>query len=166
MSVVVASLINKLAWTVDRVIEIRNYTVEPSVHFVAKDAEAAGPTGTNRPFGDDAPFRAVRISDRRLLNHVVPLRHDHLKGGVVELTRRALLDFRRDSFIDLSVQAHEVPARPQREPVQVDSVGRHGRSPLCSVSRPLWRPTQIESPVQVLRHQPAPDSLQAAIPHS
>ena len=83
------------------------------MHLVAKDAEAGGPTGTNRPFGDYASFKAVPCNDRRLLNDVAPFRRDHLKGGVVEITGRALLEPRSDSLIDLSVQAHKVPTHPQ-----------------------------------------------------
>jgi hypothetical protein len=104
-----AKISAKTSWAVDRLLEIRNDTVAPSVDLVPKDAEAPCPARANWTLTDDAPLGPGSIPDRGLLDHISSLRYEDLESGVVKIACRASLQPRRNRLEDESVQAHEIP---------------------------------------------------------
>jgi hypothetical protein len=71
--------------------------------------------------------------DRRLLDHERSLRKFDLKRGVVEIARRPPLQPRGQRLVDASVEPDEVPARAERQPVQVNP--GHARQRTLSSSK-------------------------------
>jgi len=89
-----------------------------------------GSATADRPFRHDAAPRTVRVADGRLLDHEAPLRKPHLERGVVEVARRAPSDPGRQRLEQPAVEADEVAARAERQPVEID-----GGAARCRCSR-------------------------------
>ncbi|HEX2346030.1 MAG TPA: hypothetical protein VHI12_05560 [Gaiellaceae bacterium] len=108
----------------DRFIDIRDGSATPATHLIAEDPEASRPAASDRTFGNHATLLNVVVADGRLLDHEASLRHLHDERGVVEIARRPPLKPRCDRLEDASVQPHQVAARAEREPVEVDPGSR------------------------------------------
>ena len=92
----------------------------PEPDLVAEDPKSARPATADGAFGDDAALLAAPVGDRRLLDDELRLRDFDLERGVVEVTGRTPLHPRRQRLVDATVEPDEVPARAERQPVQVD----------------------------------------------
>ena len=106
---------------IDRLAEIRDDTIAPASHRVAEDPKAPCPACANRATSGHATPSSVTARDGRLLNHEASLRHEHLKRGVVEITRRPMLEPRHHRFEHATVETDGMAPRPQRQPVQIDA---------------------------------------------
>ncbi len=106
---------------IDRLADIRDDTIAPTTHLGAEDPKAPCPARANRATSGHATPRSVTARDGRLLNHEASLRHAHLKRGVVEITRRPMLEPRHHRFEHATVETHGMATRPQRQPVQIDA---------------------------------------------
>jgi hypothetical protein len=61
------------------------------------------------------------VENRRVLDDITSLRHEDHQRGVVEVTRGPSIQARLQRLIKVSVQAHKIAARTEREPVELDS---------------------------------------------
>ena len=107
--------------TIDGLADIRDDTIAPATHLVAQDPKAPCPVRANRATSGHATPRSVTARDGRLFNHEAPLRHAHLKRGMVEITCRPMLEPRHHRFEHATIETHGMAARPQRQPVQIDA---------------------------------------------
>ena len=105
----------------------------PEPDLVAEDPESARPASADGAFGDDTALLSAPVVDRRLLDHERSLREFDLKRGVVEVARRPPLQPRGQRLVDASVEPDEVPARAERQPVQVNP--GHARQRTLSSSK-------------------------------
>ena len=96
----------------------------------ASDGPRSERSGSVRPSGlrrhPRRPRRArpVVVAHGRLLDDEPPFRHAHHERRVVEIARRPALGTRCHSLVDTPVQPHGVPTGAEREPVELDAVGR------------------------------------------
>src|SRR5579859_1069609 len=81
----------------------------------------AGPTSANWAFHYYSTLEAAAVDHRGVLDHISSLRHEHLKSRVVEIADRPALEARLECLISATVQADEVAAGAQGEPVKVDN---------------------------------------------
>jgi hypothetical protein len=114
-------IIGEPSRTIDRLADVRDRPVAPATHLVAEDPKSPGPPRADRADGGDAATGFVAVWNRRLLDHEASLRHAHLERGVVEITRRSMLEPRHHCFENATVETHEMATRSQRQPVQVDA---------------------------------------------
>src|SRR4051794_29098796 len=106
-------------WTVDGLGDVRYVAARPEPDLVAEDPTAARPPGADGAFGDDAALLAAPVVHRGLLDHERRLPELDLERGVVEVARRPALQPRRQPLVEAAVDPDEVPARSERQPVQV-----------------------------------------------
>jgi len=108
----------------NRLVRVRDGASAPSADLIAEQPEASSSFRPDRTFGHDASPRSSLVPDRRRLDDEVAFGYDHLEGGVVQGTPRAMFDGCFDRLVDLSIQADKVSACAQRDPEEVDSSGR------------------------------------------
>ena len=92
----------------------------PEPDLVAEDPKSGRPASADGSFGDNTAILSAPVVDRRLLDHERSLRELDLKRGVVEVAGRPPLQPRGQRLIHASVEPDEVPARAERQPVQVN----------------------------------------------
>lgn len=126
-------LIAEAPGTVDGLGDVRYVATAPEPDLVAEDAKSARPASADGAFGDDTALLSAPVVDRRLLNHERSLREFDLKRGVVEVARWPPLQPRGQRLVDASVEPDEVPARAERQPVQVNP--GHARQRTLSSSK-------------------------------
>ena len=106
--------------TLDSLIDVRDHSATPAAHLVPEDPKSPRPAACDRTFGNDATLSAVAVANRRLLDHEATLFHMHDKRRVVEIARSPPLEPRCDRLEDAPIEPHEVAARADREPVEVN----------------------------------------------
>jgi hypothetical protein len=92
----------------------------PEADLIPEDPKSPGPARTHSALGHDATLPTAPVVDRGLLDHEVPLRDLDLERGVVQVARGTPFETRREPLVDATVQPDEAPARPERQPVQID----------------------------------------------
>ena len=100
--------------------------VAPAAHLVAEEPQTPGPAIADGASSDDSALGAVAVRDRCLLDHEASLRHAHLERGVVEVADRVDGGSTPSRLEDAAVEADEVSARAERQPVEVDRGGLRG----------------------------------------
>jgi hypothetical protein len=114
----------------DRLRDIRDRPVAPPAHLVAEDPQPAGEARPDGPLRDGA---AARVH-RRHLDHPPAVGQGDLERRVVEVAARPVRRPCGDRLVDAPVEAHDVPARAERQPVEVDG-GVHGMQPAALAAR-------------------------------
>lgn len=95
-------------------------TTAPQPDLVAEDPKTACPGSSHGALGDHTPLLSAPIVDGRLLDHERSLREFDLKRGVVEIAGGPPLNPRGQRLVGAAIEPHEVPARPERQPVQIN----------------------------------------------
>ncbi len=106
--------------------DVGYHAVAPAVHLVPEHPQTPCPATADGASCDDSARGAVVVWHRRLLDHEPPLGHAHLERGVVEVVGGAILDERHRRLEDAPVEADEMPACAERQPVKVDHGGLRG----------------------------------------
>jgi hypothetical protein len=104
--------------------DVGDRPVPPAVDLVAEESRASRPTGADRSFSHHTTITAAHGPNRRHLDHPRVRRENDLQRRVVQVNGGATLPQRAQRFEDASVPTDRMPARPEREPVQVHPGGR------------------------------------------
>ena len=123
---------------VDSFGDVRDVAAGPAPHFVAEDAETAEPSGSHWPFTDDTAVVGRDVPHRAHLDRVGDVAQVQHETGVVQIHGSPVLSPRRQPLVDAPVPAHDVAARAEREPEEVNpSLGSvaHGAHPRQSSTR-------------------------------
>jgi hypothetical protein len=118
----------EVARTVDRLGDVRDEAISPTAELIAEDLEPTGRSAADGALADNSSVGAVASSDRRRLDGESSLRDTHFERRVIEVASGAVLESGHHGLVDAAVHPHEVTARAQGEPAEVDSIlgRRHG----------------------------------------
>ena len=114
------ALVAESVRAVDRLVDLGEASVKPPSDAVAKQPGASRPACADRPLGDDAALLGGRVEDRRHLNHEALGIQSNFERRVVEGARRAPGHTGGDRLVRATVDANEMPAGAERQPVQID----------------------------------------------
>ena len=111
------------AGSLDGLAEVRDRSAAPAAELVAEQAQPPRDAGAHRAGGDHPAARLARVGRRRQLDREAIATEVDDQGRVIEVASRAALARRDEGLVDLAVEPDAMPARAERDPVEVDGGG-------------------------------------------
>ncbi|MCU1468777.1 MAG: hypothetical protein JWM72_4705 [Actinomycetia bacterium] len=108
----------------DRGLDVGDPTVAPAPVLVAKDPEASQRSDPDGALGHDPALVAVGVRNRRHLDHEVPVRNADHQRRVIEVAATSSLHTSRHPLECQTVDAHDVRARAQGDPIEINGSRR------------------------------------------